>query len=280
MVDLEPTLEDALSGKRQPGSAPPSVIEADGACSGPGMDNEQARILAPGPEAVTRAPGIAVFVKTPGVSPIKTRLAASIGCRAAVQVYQACVDCVREAVEEAVRLSPMVAYWAVAESGSHAAWKSWPVLCQGEGDLGERMARVSTRLLARHPVALLLGADVPGISAQAIVEAVRSLQRADPRGVLAPAADGGFVLVGTNRLLPIDTWTAPSYGGPQACRGFLDAAAGHLGLDLLAVQQDLDTLEDLKAIAGHPPRRPSRAQRRFWRGIPGWLESAAQAAAR
>ena len=45
---------------------------------------------------------IALFVKTPGLSPVKTRLAASIGAEAALGLYRLCLRCVDEAVDRVV----------------------------------------------------------------------------------------------------------------------------------------------------------------------------------
>lgn len=45
--------------------------------------------------------GLAVFVKTSALSPVKTRLAAAIGADAALSVYRASVACVRESVSQA-----------------------------------------------------------------------------------------------------------------------------------------------------------------------------------
>jgi rSAM/selenodomain-associated transferase 1 len=66
---------------------------------------------------------------------------------------------------------------------------------QGTGDLGARMRRAIARC-PPGPV-ILVGADIPALSAAHIAAAFRLLGAQDP--VFGPAADGGFWLVGTRR---------------------------------------------------------------------------------
>ena len=70
---------------------------------------------------------------------------------------------------------------------------------QTEGDLGARMAAAARAAMATHARVVLIGSDCPAL-------AVRHLRNADQalRGgadvVLAPAEDGGYVLVGLSRF--------------------------------------------------------------------------------
>ena len=70
-----------------------------------------------------------------------------------------------------------------------------PRLGQGDGDLGERMARIMASL-PPGPV-VIVGADIPEISRGAIWRAFRGLGSAD--AVFGPATDGGYWLVGLKR---------------------------------------------------------------------------------
>ncbi len=210
---------------------------------------------------MTAAAGIAVFVKTPGLSPVKTRLAAAIGAEAALAVYRGCVDCVVECVEAAVAQTSLQPYWAVAEAQGAAHWPRWPVLLQPEGDLGERMAGIHRQLRQRHGGALLLGADAPGLESTVVIDACNAL-RARPARVIAPAHDGGFVLYGSSLDHNSDDWSGVPYGAPDTALRFLAAVGAGLPLTTLALQQDLDTLDDLRALLRDPPVSP--AQRRLW----------------
>jgi rSAM/selenodomain-associated transferase 1 len=68
-------------------------------------------------------------------------------------------------------------------------------VAQGTGDLGARMRR-AIALCPPGPV-VLVGADIPDLSAPHIAAAFRLLGARDP--VFGPAEDGGFWLVGTRR---------------------------------------------------------------------------------
>lgn len=66
------------------------------------------------------------------------------------------------------------------------------VLGQGEGDLGERMARVSERL---EPGPLVyIGSDTPDVATTDIEAAFEALENSD--AVIGPALDGGYWLIG------------------------------------------------------------------------------------
>lgn len=204
--------------------------------------------------------GIAVFVKTPGLSPVKTRLAAAIGAQAALAVYRGCIECVAECVEAAVARSSLHPYWAVAEADGAAHWSGWPVLIQPPGDLGARMAGIHAQLRARHRCALLLGADAPALEPGLLIEACAALA-AGPARAIAPAQDGGFLLFGSNADHRQDDWSAVAYGAADTGARFLATVGAGLPLRTLAIQQDLDTLADARALAKLLAHSP--AQRRL-----------------
>lgn len=206
---------------------------------------------------------MALFVKTPGLSPVKTRLAVDLGAAQATAVYLASVACVRDAIDAAAQQTALAPYWAVAEPEGASSWPQWPVQTQPAGDLGARMRGIYQSLWQRHGAVLLIGADVPGISAAVIVIAAQALVGA-PARVIAPASDGGFVLFGANTDLADAAWSAPAYGAPDTARQFLRHVGAALPLTTLAEHQDLDTLADLHALRLQPPAHPSAAQQAFW----------------
>jgi glycosyltransferase A (GT-A) superfamily protein (DUF2064 family) len=70
-----------------------------------------------------------------------------------------------------------------------------PLLPQGEGDLGARMAQAFRVLHARGgDRALLVGSDAPDLPLSLIIDAYTALDSAAV--VTIPAADGGYVLIG------------------------------------------------------------------------------------
>lgn len=214
--------------------------------------------------------GIAVFVKTSSLSPVKTRLAAALGTDTALEVYRASVACVQASVTEATRLVPLQPYWAVAEPDGADAWGEWPVLIQPQGDLGVRMAGIYNALRQRHRGALLLGADAPAVTPWLIGQACTALG-GGPARVIAPADDGGFVLFGANVELDDGDWSGVPYGCANTAARFIAAVGAGVPLTRLDAQQDLDTLDDLVKLQRHPLVKPTAAQQRFWQRIPEWL---------
>ena len=81
---------------------------------------------------------LAVFVKTPELSPVKTRLAASLGKAAAVAVYAECLGLSADMMRELP--ADVKPFWAVGElvGLKSKRWGEFPVIFTGEGTLGDR----------------------------------------------------------------------------------------------------------------------------------------------
>lgn len=199
--------------------------------------------------------GVAVFVKTPGHSPIKTRLAAGIGEAAAAACYGHALAVVREVVASATRRVPgLVPYWAVAERAgeSDPRWAAFARIPQGEGGLGERLDRVYRAVRARHGAALLLGADCPLLRPDDLVAAVDALVQGAPF-VIGRAADGGYYLFGGRREIDRRTWLAVPYSAADTAERFVTLLEHPVAE--LPVLPDVDVAADLPTLAGHPRAR-------------------------
>jgi uncharacterized protein len=227
--------------------------------------------------------GIGIFVKTPGHSALKTRLAATVGRRYAQDWYlQAARAVAATAVAAAQRASRaggagpggLAVYWAVAEPAPQvrAAWPDLPLVEQGDGGLGDRMARVHAELLRRHDFALLIGADAPQLDPDWLVEAARWLAEGEARHVLGPARDGGFWLFGSNRPLPLEAWLRPRYGGAKAAGMLIEALEGTGCWRCLPPLCDVDRAEDLDPmlaeLAALPDPLPEQS------ALSAWMRSA------
>ena len=144
-----------------------------------------------------RSPGnhLVVFVKTPVMGRVKTRLARDIGLVEATAFYRRNTASVLSRLGRDPRWRCWLAVTPDCEAG--ATW--WPAglerLAQGSGDLGVRMQRPLDDLPPGKVV--IVGTDVPGIRAAHVAAAFRSLGRCD--AVFGPARDGGYWLVGLRR---------------------------------------------------------------------------------
>lgn len=188
---------------------------------------------------------IAIFVKTPGLSPIKTRLAARLGRPDVEEWHRRAATC----VERSASATGLPVYWAVAEDEAmqHPLWQGLPRIAQGPGGLGRRMAAVHTELVARHGAAILVGADLPQIEARHLCTAAAWLDARDSRHVLGPAHDGGFWLYGSNRTVETGIWESVTYSVDDTARQFIGAIDAP-AWEMLEPLTDLDVFEDLPGV--------------------------------
>jgi rSAM/selenodomain-associated transferase 1 len=137
-----------------------------------------------------------LFVRLPRLGTGKRRLACEIGAVAALRFE-------RLMLARSLRCLGRDRRWKLrlAVTPDRAAGR-WPggltAMPQGVGDLGERMRRA----LAACPTgpAVLVGSDIPGMTATHIAEAFALLGRHEV--VFGPANDGGFWLVGCRHTPP------------------------------------------------------------------------------
>lgn len=147
---------------------------------------------------------LVVFAKAPQPGSAKTRLIPALGRIGAATLARKLLGHAlsqaaaagMDAVELCMSPAPQDSAWRDVEIAS-----SITLTAQGEGDLGERMARALERAILQHqcPV-MLMGTDCPGLTSGRLSEAARQLTRHD--AVLLPARDGGYVLIGLNAPCP------------------------------------------------------------------------------
>jgi glycosyltransferase A (GT-A) superfamily protein (DUF2064 family) len=215
--------------------------------------------------------GLAIFVKTPGLSPIKTRLAATRGAAFAEHWHRLAAATVASVVQQFVERSGWQAYWAVAEPEGLGRWSGFPCLLQPEGALGARMAGIHAELLNRHRCAVLIGADSPQLCAAHLKAAERALVD-DCDHVLGPAKDGGFWLLGSR--LPIDAgiWSSVRYSQPDTGQHMQQALAEQARCRLLDRLRDVDSETDLAPL--HADLLALCAPTAAQQALAGWLGTA------
>jgi glycosyltransferase A (GT-A) superfamily protein (DUF2064 family) len=194
------------------------------------------------------APGIAIFVKTPGLSPIKTRLATAIGEPAALRFY----DYASAAVASVVRTAgtSLIPYWAVAEADAlnHERWSGFPTLWQGEGGLGARMYCVYSELLTRHGSGILIGADSPQMRSELLFQAAEFLQSRAAAFAIGRSVDGGFWIFAGREPVPLHIWESVGYSQADTASAFEQALSRIGGFTQLPMLIDADHVEDLPTM--------------------------------
>jgi uncharacterized protein len=150
---------------------------------------------------------IVIFAKAPQPGNVKTRLIPALGAEgAAALARKLLVHTLHQALAADVGKVEL----CMSPAPGDAAWHGLALpndvvqTGQGEGDLGERMARAvrrSTQLNepAAGPV-VLVGTDCPALTAPLLKQAAQQLRTHD--AVLLPAHDGGYVLLGLKSPCP------------------------------------------------------------------------------
>lgn len=146
---------------------------------------------------------IVIFAKAPLPGFAKTRLIPALGAQGAADLARrflahtldAALAAQVGAVELCVGPAPADSVWQTFELSHPVQWTD-----QGEGDLGERMARAARRTLDAGESVLLIGTDCPELDAAQLRRAADALQRSE--ATLLSTHDGGYVLLGLNRFHP------------------------------------------------------------------------------
>jgi rSAM/selenodomain-associated transferase 1 len=138
---------------------------------------------------------IVVFAKAPVPGRVKTRLIPALGEDGAARLAR---EMLEHTLDEALATGLSVELCGDPDA---ADWREpRPGLAltgQGEGGLGERLARSAARVLAEEPI-LLIGADCPELTRQLLAAAAAALSECD--AVVHPALDGGYALLGLRRF--------------------------------------------------------------------------------
>lgn len=185
---------------------------------------------------------VVVMVKVPAAGRVKTRLGRDIGMTEAAWWFRHRVARLLRKIRDP-RWDLVL---AVSPDDAGLAFRRWPRdiprIRQGHGDLGARMRRVFHGL--RPGRAVIVGADVPGISRDHLRDAFRELGRAD--AVLGPAMDGGYWLIGFRhpRRLPARAFRGVRWSGPHA-RADTEASLASLRIAVTHCLSDVDTGADL-----------------------------------
>lgn len=192
---------------------------------------------------------IVVFAKAPVAGRVKTRLIPALGAEGAARLAS---EMLERTIEEslatglAVELcgDPHAARWHEARPGLRLTG-------QGEGGLGERLARAAGRAVETEAV-LLIGADCPELDRTRLCAAAAALERHD--AVIHPARDGGYVLLGLRRydrsLFADIAWSTEAVAAQTRAR--IDALGWRL--QVRETLRDVDEPEDLVRRPWGAPR--------------------------
>jgi rSAM/selenodomain-associated transferase 1 len=178
-----------------------------------------------------------ILARAPRLGTVKRRLAAEIGQRAALRFHASTLSRLAGELGRDRRFTTII---AITPDRARLRAPA-PTIPQGNGDLGTRMARA----LARASRAVLVGCDIPDLTATDIAAAFRALGRAD--AVFGPARDGGYWLVGLGPRRPAHPFRAVRWSTSHALADTL-ANFTHHRVAFLRTLSDVDTAADLRRI--------------------------------
>jgi len=151
-----------------------------------------------------------IFAKNLFYGKVKTRLAASIGNDAALEIYKELLNHTRSIVQK-INAGKIVFYSDKIEHRDE--WTGNILKAKQHGkDLGEKMMNAFKEMFFKgYAKAVIIGTDCPSLNEYIIVEAFERLNEKDI--VIGPACDGGYYLLGMKKLYPhlfenID-WSTP-----------------------------------------------------------------------
>lgn len=183
-----------------------------------------------------------IFAKNIKLGKVKTRLAKTIGDQGAFEVYKHLVGILEESTSDIPNCEIRIYFSDVI---IESKWIGKDKFVQKGDDLGDRMLNAFIDGFNDGYANIVgVGADIPDLNADIIKDGFAALKESDT--VFGPAEDGGYYLVGMNKLLPFifenKTWSTDN---------LLDLTVeeiitkGYQNSTLVELN-DIDTLEDLK----------------------------------
>jgi hypothetical protein len=182
-----------------------------------------------------------IFVRNPVLGKVKTRLAAGIGDEKALQVYQHLLQHT-QSITKNLSVTKFVYY--ADEINEDDVWNGFEKRKQQGNDLGERMLYAFEEIFETgFSKICIIGSDCFELTTGIIFDAFEKLDTADV--IIGPVMDGGYYLLGTNRLIP-EFFTNKTWSTATVFADTLkDAAALNIRVTQLPLMNDIDTEKDL-----------------------------------
>ena len=143
-----------------------------------------------------------VFTRYPEPGSTKTRMIPLLGAQGAAQLHKEMTEHLMKQIQD-LPASRDLLIEILFEGGDPFLFKKWlgndyQYTAQYKGELGIRMAQ-AFKTSFKHGAfsTVIIGSDIPGITADLINEAFERL--ADTNLVLGPAKDGGYYLIGLQK---------------------------------------------------------------------------------
>lgn len=184
-----------------------------------------------------------IFAKNPELGRVKTRLAATVGDHAALDIYMRLLERTKQ-ITSPLPFDKTVFYDRILVEEDLWSAKVFTKDVQPEGDLGQRMSTAFQSSFEKgYKRICIIGSDCYELTTEILSDAFNALKTKDT--VIGGAKDGGYYLVGMNQWLPEiflnKAWsTAEVY--PSTIKDFIKLGMTFTELPKL---NDIDREEDL-----------------------------------
>ena len=174
------------------------------------------------------SPLVSLFAKAPVPGLVKTRMRAELGDQVCAELATRMLRDVAVRLEKhwpgprAIAVTPDTDHPAVVEIAQR---HGFALEKQTGSDLGERMGSALAQGISRFGSAVVLGADIPQLTAGELRAAQAGLSRGEE--VLGPTLDGGFYLLGLHHW-DARLFDGVQWGGQDVCCGEYSRMAGAL----------------------------------------------------
>lgn len=185
---------------------------------------------------------IIVFVRTPELGKVKTRLAKSIGDQSALNIYKILLKHTAAVLRD-LSFDKVVYFSEKIENNDFWENSLFEKKIQKGADLGERMHQAfDTAFDKGYKKVLILGSDLFDLTSSLITSAFEALDSYDIS--IGPSLDGGYYLLGMKKLHP-EVFKNKKWGTDSVLENTLKDLRKQ-NIKHLKVLNDIDTLEDLQ----------------------------------
>lgn len=184
-----------------------------------------------------------IFYRNPELGKVKTRLAKTIGEERALAVYLKLSSHTRDITEE-LAVAKAIYYSEFADTEDHWPNTSYQKKVQQGNGLGEKMHDAFVNAFADgYKSVCIIGTDCLELTPSIINNAFKRLTTHD--AVIGPAVDGGYYLLGMNKLHP-EIFKEKSWSTASVCADtILDFKNLKLSFSKLETLSDIDDENDL-----------------------------------
>lgn len=186
-----------------------------------------------------------IFTRNPELGKCKTRLAATIGDHAALEVYQTLLNHTVRITKD-LDITKEVHYSVKVRENDIWDNHIYHKKQQDGEDLGQRMKNAFQNGFTNgYTNIIIIGSDMYDLNQEDIENAFRALQ--DHEYVIGPAMDGGYYLLGMKRMTS-EVFENKAWGTKTVLKSTLNDLQ-QTNIKLLEERNDIDYYEDIKDIS-------------------------------